>query len=103
MPSSNEDSELEALLDGPAMAPPRGEVSDFVNNGAHHVLGYGVILVVSILTILAMVMRLYSRYAMKKFRIEDVCLIIAFVRTTILTFSCQWKAATNGYISRGFF
>lgn len=67
--------------DGPAMAPPKGQVSDFDNNGGFHELGEAAIIICAILATLAVLFRLWSRLMMnpRVFGIEEGLLICALV------------------------
>lgn len=71
---------IQMLLDGPALEPPPGVVPDFVNRGGKHDVGYAVVIVGAALATLAVFFRLYSRVAIKSFKVEDALLISALVR-----------------------
>ncbi|KAI4947914.1 hypothetical protein J4E86_008431 [Alternaria arbusti] len=68
---------LAALLEGPALEPPLGASSNFDHPGGSHAIGYGVVLLGSIVAALAVLLRLWSRALLKTFRIEDALLISA--------------------------
>ena len=63
---------MEALLEGPALEPPPGVITDFANPGGHHGVGYGIIILGATLATTAVAVRLYySTVAMKRIKIED--------------------------------
>ncbi|KAI0393942.1 hypothetical protein F5Y17DRAFT_430351 [Xylariaceae sp. FL0594] len=68
---------LTQILEGPALDPPPGVTPDFSKPGGSQSLGYGVVLVTGVLSVLAVALRLASRYILKKIHIEDVFLVIA--------------------------
>ncbi|KAI0444954.1 hypothetical protein F4803DRAFT_509652 [Xylaria telfairii] len=69
---------MEELLDGAALDPPPGMTSDFAHPGGSHSLGYATVITGAVLSTIAVLMRLASRYVIRKFHSEDVFLIIAF-------------------------
>ena len=62
---------MEALLEGPALEPPPGVITDFANPGGHHGVGYGIVILGATLATTAVAVRLYSRVAIKRINIED--------------------------------
>lgn len=74
---------LAALLEGPALEPPLGASSNFDHPGGSHAIGYGVVLLGSIVAALAVLLRLWSRALLKTFRIEDALLISALVSISV--------------------
>ena len=62
---------MEALLEGPALEPPPGVIPDFANPDGRHGIGYGIVIFCSILSTIAVALRLYSRDAIKDLKIED--------------------------------
>ncbi|KAI0509382.1 hypothetical protein F5B22DRAFT_649011 [Xylaria bambusicola] len=68
---------MEELLEGAALDPPPGLTSDFMNPGGSHSLGYGTIITGAVLSTLAVLLRLSSRYTLRKFHLEDAFLVIA--------------------------
>ena len=75
---------LTELLNGPALDPPPNVDYDFENNGGMHAVGYFVVIFCTILSTVATALRIVSRISMRSFRVEDACLVIAFVwRETI--------------------
>jgi hypothetical protein len=69
----------EALLLEGAMTPPPGLTSDFVNTGANHGLGYGLVIGTTIVAGVSVAARLISSTIAKKFEIEDVLMVVALV------------------------
>lgn len=85
---------MEALLEGPALKPPPGVISDFDNPGGRYGVGYGIVILGASLAMIAVALRLYSRFAIKKINIEDGVLtlylsrrVLTFARSIILGFS----------------
>lgn len=66
--------------DGPAMAPPDGQISDFVHGGSHEMIE-AVLPVCIALAALSVLFRVWSRLSMKPrlFGIEDGLLLCALV------------------------
>ncbi|KAI0465885.1 hypothetical protein F4859DRAFT_499545 [Xylaria cf. heliscus] len=77
MSDQDQTSNLTAILEGPALDPPPGVIPNFSNPGGSHSLGYAVCILTGALATLAVLLRLGSRYAMKKIQIEDVFLVSA--------------------------
>jgi hypothetical protein len=75
---------LTELINGPALEPPPGVEYDFENNGGMHAVGYFTVIFCTILSTVATVLRITSRISMRSFRVEDGCLVIAFVRKEAL-------------------
>ena len=67
--------------EGPAMAPPDGQVSDFDNNGGLHEMGEAALISCAILATISVFFRVSSRLMMKSrlFGIEEGLLICALV------------------------
>ncbi|KAI1209623.1 uncharacterized protein F4807DRAFT_84421 [Annulohypoxylon truncatum] len=70
-------SNLTDILEGPALDPPPGEVSDFANPGGSHSLGYGIVILTGVLASLTVFIRLVTRHSLRNIQIEDAFLIIA--------------------------
>ncbi|KAI0197539.1 hypothetical protein F4808DRAFT_293191 [Astrocystis sublimbata] len=68
---------MEELLEGAALDPPTGQMSDFAHPGGSHTLGYATIITGAVLSTIAVLMRLGSRYALRKAHYEDAFLVIA--------------------------
>lgn len=66
-------------LDGPAIDPPAGITPDLEHPGGSQALGYFVCLFCSIVSTLAVLTRLGSRLILKRFRIEDLFLVLGLV------------------------
>ncbi|KAI5865996.1 hypothetical protein GGS23DRAFT_363716 [Durotheca rogersii] len=77
MASADQVPSLEQLLEGPALEPPPGVVPDFANPGGSHALGYGIVILGSIIAIIAVLMRLGSRFILRKIGIDDGFMISA--------------------------
>jgi hypothetical protein len=64
--------QIEALLDGPALPPPDGVVSNFVNPSNNNGLGYGLLSAMLAIATMAILFRLLARvFKTKSLRIED--------------------------------
>jgi len=74
---------LAALLEGPALEPPLGTTSNFDHPGGSHAIGYGVVLLGSIVAALAVLLRLCSRALLRTFRLEDALLLSALVSVSV--------------------
>ncbi|KAI0179003.1 hypothetical protein GGR52DRAFT_569909 [Hypoxylon sp. FL1284] len=62
----------QALLDGPALAPPKGVVSNFDNPDNNNGLAYGVIALCITVATLCLMIRAYSRLVLfKQLKVED--------------------------------
>ena len=70
---------MEAILDAPAMQPPLGVVPNFADPGGSQSIGYGIVIASSIISTVAVLVRLISSIALKKFLIEDVLMVAALV------------------------
>ncbi|RYC56723.1 hypothetical protein CHU98_g9487 [Xylaria longipes] len=68
---------MEELLEGAALDPPPGLTSDFAHPGGSHLVGYAAIITGAALATIAVLLRLGSKYALRKFHYEDCFLIIA--------------------------
>ncbi len=80
MATEHQASNLTDILEGPALDPPPGFVSNFSDPGGSHSLGYGVVILTGVLSTLAVLIRLASRYILRKVGIEDIFLVIGLVR-----------------------
>ncbi|KAG8157419.1 hypothetical protein KVR01_012803 [Diaporthe batatas] len=65
-------------LDGPAIEPPDGVTPNFEIQNRHHAVGYFVLIFCAILSTLAVILRLASRYHIGRFHIEDVFFIMGY-------------------------
>ncbi|KAI1390653.1 uncharacterized protein F4822DRAFT_441946 [Hypoxylon trugodes] len=77
MSIEHEASNLTDILEGPAMDPPPGVIPNFLDPGGSHSLGYGIVILAGALATLSVLVRLTSRYFLRKVGIEDVFLVIA--------------------------
>jgi hypothetical protein len=71
---------MEALLNEPALNPPPGVVPNFADPGGSQSIGYGIVIASSIISTIAVLARLMSSIALKKFLIEDLLMVAALVR-----------------------
>lgn len=80
-------AEQQALLDGPALAPPAGVVSNFDNPPNNNGLAQGVIATCITVATLCLVARVYTKlFCVRKFKLEDCnSLGPPYLRTTLLT------------------
>ncbi|RYP55969.1 hypothetical protein DL770_010862 [Monosporascus sp. CRB-9-2] len=69
---------MNELLEGPALAPPPGVVPDFQNPGGSHSLGYGIVILSATLATITILLRVATRYSMRKIHIEDAFLLAAY-------------------------
>lgn len=69
----------EALLLEGAMTPPPGLTADFVNTGANHGLGLGLVIGTTIVAGISVAARLVSSTIAKKFEVEDLLMVVALV------------------------
>jgi hypothetical protein len=83
----------QTLWEGPALDPPSGVVPDLSSEG-NHALGYGIIILACTLSTLSVIVRLGSRFAMKRIGIEDILMVCALVRIA-LGYSVAWIADHN--------
>ncbi|KAI1734395.1 hypothetical protein F4680DRAFT_438625 [Xylaria scruposa] len=71
MSSGDHTPSMEDLLEGPALEPPPNTVPDFIHPGGSHTLGYGLVLLGSIVAAVAVLIRLRSSLLLRKIRIDD--------------------------------
>lgn len=77
---------MDAILNGPAMAPPPGEVSDFSNPPNENPLAIGVLVTMIVISTFCVLVRLYARvYLLRKVSLEEVLVVLAY--------GCYWGAA----------
>lgn len=76
-------SELQMLLDGPALDPPPGVVPNLDTDG-NHTLGYAVVIVTAVLSTLAVLVRLTASLPMKRLGLEEFLVVCSLVHTEIL-------------------
>lgn len=63
---------MDAILNGPAMAPPEGETSDFTNPPNENPLAIGVLVTMIVISTLCVLIRLYARvYLLRKVQLEE--------------------------------
>lgn len=63
---------MDAILNGPAMAPPPGETSDFTNPPNENPLAIGVLVTMIVISTLCVLVRLYARvYLLRKVQVEE--------------------------------
>lgn len=63
---------MDAILNGPAMAPPAGETSDFTNPPNENPLAIGVLVTMIVISTLCVLVRLYARvYLLRKVQAEE--------------------------------
>lgn len=67
------------LMNEPALDPPPGVVPNFVDTGGSHAIGYGIVIASSIISTVAVLARLVSSAATKRFVLEDYLLVAALV------------------------
>ncbi|KAI0848450.1 hypothetical protein F5Y00DRAFT_262544 [Daldinia vernicosa] len=79
MASADQAPSMEELLNGPALEPPPNVIPDFSNPGGSHAVGYGLVLVGSIVSTIAIMIRLGSRFLLRKIGLDDAFMISAFV------------------------
>ncbi|KAK6700743.1 hypothetical protein SNK04_010680 [Fusarium graminearum] len=59
-------------LDGPALAPPKGEVSNLDDPPNQNCLAYTVLILCAVITTICFLLRAYGRvYLLKKFQTEE--------------------------------
>jgi hypothetical protein len=59
-------------LDGPALAPPKGEVSNLNDPPNQNGLAYTVLIICAVITTICFLLRAYGRvYLLKKFQTEE--------------------------------
>ncbi|RYP70116.1 hypothetical protein DL771_005628 [Monosporascus sp. 5C6A] len=69
---------MNEILEGPALTPPPGVVPDFENPGGSNSLGYGLVILSAILATITILLRVATRYSMRKVHIEDAFLLAAY-------------------------
>jgi hypothetical protein len=89
--------EMQALLDGHALARPEGAALGEPNEG-NHTLGYVLVILPAVLCTLSVVVRLVSRYSMKRFSIEDAFVVCALVYNLLLSCSSARLTACKGLL-----
>lgn len=63
---------MDAILNGPAMAPPTGETSNFSNPPNENPLAIGVLVTMIVISTLCVLIRLYARvYLLRKVQAEE--------------------------------
>lgn len=70
---------MDSMLDEPALDPPPGVVPNFADPGGSQAIGYGIVISSSIISTIAVLARLVSSTAAKKFVAEDFLMIAALV------------------------
>ncbi|KAK3984267.1 hypothetical protein QBC44DRAFT_337302 [Cladorrhinum sp. PSN332] len=60
-----------------SLDPPEGQTSDFENRGGNNGVAYGILSLCAVLSTLAVLLRVYSRLIVKRFKIEDVLFVAA--------------------------
>ena len=72
--------ELDAVLEGPAMAPPEGEVSNFVDPPNQNGLAIGVIAACTSVVVICLTIRLYAQLVlMRRAQVQEYLIVAAFV------------------------
>lgn len=72
--------ELDAVLEGPAMAPPDGEISNFVDPPNQNGLAIGVIAACTSVVVICLAIRLYAQLVlMRRVQVQEYLLVTAFV------------------------
>lgn len=72
--------ELDAVLEGPAMPPPDGEVSIFDDPPNQNGLAIGVFTACTAVVVICLAIRLYAKLGlMKKAQVQEYLLVAAFV------------------------
>lgn len=85
-------------LDGPAIAPPEGTTPNFDLQDRNHAIGYFVVIFCAILSTVAVVLRLASRYHLGRFYVEDIYLIMGYVSSSLSGLIVHWNSLIS---SRG--
>ncbi|KAI0451240.1 hypothetical protein F5B21DRAFT_516863 [Xylaria acuta] len=81
----------EALLDGPAHAPPEGVVPNFDNPQGQNSLAIGVVTTGFLLVTILFFTRVYSRaFCLKRVQIEDGLIVAGFGTFTAYTWCCYY-------------
>lgn len=70
---------MEYMPEEPALDPPPGVVPNFADPGGSQAIGYGIVISSSIIAFIAVLARLVSSSATKKFVAEDFLMIAALV------------------------
>ncbi|KAF4498678.1 polyketide synthase [Fusarium agapanthi] len=66
-------------LDGPALAPPKGEVSNLNDPPNQNGLAYTVLIICAVITTICFLLRAYGRvYLLKKFQTEEILTTLAY-------------------------
>lgn len=81
--------EKNRLLQGPALDPPANVTPNFDNPGGNHGVGYGIVILGAVLATIAVLMRIVTRWAIKKVYISDFLLFSAYVRVPPLILSSR--------------
>ncbi|KAL2016751.1 hypothetical protein VTK56DRAFT_3099 [Thermocarpiscus australiensis] len=77
-------------LDGPALAPPDGAVSNFDNPSNQNGLARGVLIACASIATVSLVLRAYGRfYLLRKVSVEDVMVVLAY--------GCFWGALNSTF------
>lgn len=70
---------MDYLPEEPALDPPPGMVPNFADPGGSQAIGYGIVISSSIISFIAVLARLVTSSATKKFVVEDFLMIAALV------------------------
>lgn len=81
-------AELDAVLEMPAMAPPDGEVSNFIDPPNQNAMSVAIMIVCICFVVLCLLIRAYARLILlKRVQAQEYLILAAFVgcRTNLLT------------------
>jgi hypothetical protein len=74
-------AQLDAVLEMPAMAPPAGEVSNFINPPNQNGMAVAVMVICTIVVALCLLIRAYARVILlKRIQVQEYLILLAFVR-----------------------
>lgn len=74
--------QLDAVLEMPAMAPPTGEVSNFINPPNQNGMAVGIMVLCVVVTTLCLLIRAYARLILlKRIQAQEYLIVAAFVRS----------------------
>lgn len=72
--------QLDAVLAMPAMAPPDGEVSNFINPPNQNGMAIAVMAICTVVVVLCLVIRAYARLVLlKRIQVQEYLILAAFV------------------------
>ena len=93
--------ELDALLEGPAMPPPEGEVSIFDDPPNQNGLAIGVFTACTAVVVICLAIRLYAQFGlMRRAQVQEYLLVAAFVRNYSTPRSIRCETDRLGVLHR---